>query len=301
MECYISKHDSWEWDEDAHRSVIVGQIYKGFPIVSESQRKTAEGWAKTMKAIQIPEELTECGVDGYDDRMNNKIFKVYYMANYAGKKIKLYFDMYVPQMLDLMRHGVIEKEIIKVPLVFIDRSRLVMKDGEFHKEYIEKVEKKRILKETKAISTKDLKFGHCYSKTEDGQKFIYIGPVKGKGHLIIDTGWDDEELRNPSRWHDHIKITKSLGFKFARPEFYKTADDILSYVKLKRDIYNKNISDAEEINKERIAEAKAKAEGGYGWGRGNWQYFYTSYPVPKYEDEFEKLDILENLLNTVDK
>ena len=149
MECYVSKSDNWEWDPEARRSVKVGEIYKGFPIVSESQRKTAEQWAKTMQAIEIPEVLENCGVDGFDDRMNNKIFKVYYMANYHGKKIKLYFDMYVPQMLDLMQHGTIEKEIIKNPLVFIDRSRLVMKDGEYHKEYVEKELQKKILKERK--------------------------------------------------------------------------------------------------------------------------------------------------------
>ena len=112
MECYISKNDEWEWDREAQRSVKVGETYKGFPIVSESQRKTAESWARTMQAIQIPERLENCGVDDFDDRMNNKIFKIYYMANYRGKKIKLYFDMYVPQMLDLMRNGAIEKEII---------------------------------------------------------------------------------------------------------------------------------------------------------------------------------------------
>ena len=301
MECYISKNDEWKWDRKAQRNVKVGETYKGFPIVSESQRKTAESWARTMQAIQIPERLENCGVDDFDDRMNNKIFKIYYMANYRGKKIKLYFDMYVPQMLDLMRNGAIEKEIIKVPLVFIDRSRLVMENGEFHKEYLEKEANKKALKETKAISVKDLKLGSCYSKTKDGQQFIYVGPVKGQGHLIIDLGWGGDELREPSIWTNGIKITKSLGFKFEHAEGSVKPKVLQDYIVKKRKAYNDEIERISKINEERMAEAKRRAEGSPSWG-WSWQAYFSPQLIPDYSKEFETVNELENILsNVVDK
>lgn len=297
MECYIKREEYWVWN--GTERVRMEDIFKGFPIVSESQRKTAEGWAGTMKAIQIPEELENCGVDDFDDRMNNKIFKVYYMANYAGKKIKLYFDMYVPAMLDLMRNGIIDHEIIKTPLLFIDRARLVVKDGELHKEYIEKEAKKKALKETKTISTKDLKLGSCYSKTEDGQKFIYVGPVKGQGHLIINTGWNDKELKDPVYYSPHIKITTSLGFKFEHADEAVSVNDLKEYIVKKRKVIQEQIDDAIKINEQRKQEAKERAQREqWGWG---WEHYFSPYSIPEYKETFELIDYLEKLLSTVDK
>lgn len=299
MECYLSKWDKGSWEDGEYKSNFVG--YKGFPIVSENQRATAEKWSKTMKAIDIPEELENCGVDGFDDRMNNKIFKVYYTTSIRGKETRIYFDMYVPEMLDLMRNGIIEHEIIKVPLVFIDRARLVMKDGKFYKEYMAKEAKKKALKETKVISAKSLKVGSCYSRTEDGDCFYYLGPIKGQGHAFIHTSsWGaDNVFDNPSFYYDSIRITKSLGFKFEHGKKAVDENTIKKYFVKKRKLYEEDIESAKKINDERIKEAKERAQK-TPWAT-NWEVYYSPYNIPKYENEFELLDTVEKLFETVDK
>ena len=148
---------------------------------------------------------------------------------------------------------------------------------------------------------KDLKLGGCYSKTKDGQQFIYVGPVKGQGHLIIDLGWGGDELREPSIWTNGIKITKSLGFKFEHAEGSVKPKVLQDYIVKKRKAYNDDIERVNKINEERMAEAKRRAEGSPSWG-WSWQAYFSPQLIPDYSKEFETVNELENILsNVVDK
>ncbi len=233
MECYVIK------DRD---------MYKGFPIVSEASRKTAEEWARNGFKVDIPEELKDCGVDDFDDRLNNKIFKVYFMTKLKGKEQKLYFDMYVPAMLEVMKNGIIEKGIIKVPLLFIDRTRLVMFGGELHQDYLKRKEEQAQKKADPKIPIKELVIGGVYTSSRGGKKVVFAGKVP-EGYYVIKRYNDSDPLlsRSLPRWDD-VCIIKSPSFKQRIDESY-TIKDLIKYADMRENDFKKEIIYLEDRKK----------------------------------------------------
>lgn len=178
------------------------QDIRGFPIINEKQRKTAISWAKTEEYIQIPDVISGLEIVGLVDRLKNKIFKLRYNTVIKKKKYSILFDMYTYEMLDVMQNSSIVNSVIQGEIVFLDRARLALKDGSYHKEWLEKQQLKR-------IPASELQFGHVYKTTPNGSEYIYLGR-KDKNFVSldcliynngkIDTDWD---------WYDRTNKTVS--------------------------------------------------------------------------------------------
>ena len=181
MDCYV-RLDSWD------------KRFKGFPVYSDKARSSAQNWAGPEGfVIQIPDTLVNCGIDGYDDRMNNKVFKVFYFTKIRGQVQKLYFDMYAEPLVDLLMQGTVDNGIIKTPITFIDRGRLVIENGALHKEYLQKQQQKAVNKLLKKIPTKNLILGGVYRKTPGSSNmYLYLGK---HGDLFYEAQVDEYVLK----------------------------------------------------------------------------------------------------------
>lgn len=181
--------------------------YKGFPVITENSRKTAIEWSGDDKPVEFPDELENLCVDGIEDRMNNKIFKLYALRKINGKMCRVYFDMYADAMLDVLQNGSVSEGIIKSPVVVIGRSKLAVKGGELHTAYL----KEQSIKNAKAISSKELEVGKIYGTRgpEDGL-YLYLGRPRGVGHVMIDVTVDEGKYTLRS-W---AKITTTTNLKF---------------------------------------------------------------------------------------
>lgn len=200
IDCYL-KYGDWE-----NRT-------KGFPIVNESQRKTAINWSGTKEFIQIPDKLENVKVDDFDDRMNNKIFKAFYTMEIEGKLTDIYFDIYVPEMLDIMKYGCIKEGVIQNPIVFLDRARLTMENGELHKQWLKKEKEKQENKETKRIPVSELKFGHVYKQSLNGKQYVFLGKCNN-GYLLLESFSWSNEMNIEFAYNHNLSIHKSLNFKY---------------------------------------------------------------------------------------
>ena len=181
MDCYV-RLDSWD------------KRFKGFPVYSDKARSSAQNWAGPEGfVIQIPDTLVNCGIDGYDDRMNNKVFKVFYFTKIRGQVQKLYFDMYAEPLVDLLMQGTVDNGIIKTPITFIDRGRLVIEKGALHKEYLQKQQQKAVNKLLKKIPTKNIILGGVYRKTPGSSNmYLYLGK---HGDLFYEAQVDEYVLK----------------------------------------------------------------------------------------------------------
>lgn len=181
--------------------------YKGFPVISENSRKTAISWSGEKEPVEFPDELVNLCVDGIEDRMNNKIFKLYALRKIDGKMCRVYFDMYADSMLDVLQNGSVSEGVIKTPVVVIGRSKLAVKGGELHTAYL----KEQSIKNTKAISAKELEVGKIYgTKSPTEGLFLYLGRPRGVGHIMIDVKFDGDKYE----LYPWAKILNTVNLKF---------------------------------------------------------------------------------------
>lgn len=166
-----------------------GKQYKGYIVLNDKMRNTANSWAGDYsKTIYLPDTLTNLRIYDYDDRMNNKIFKIAYMH----ENTEITFDIYCDSLLEILMYGVIKDGIILSEIIPINGAKLVLKNGNLHKEYIEKQNKK---KEKASIpKIKNFIEGNVYKRddTKYGE-YMYLGKYDGK-HVFQNFykyGYDD--------------------------------------------------------------------------------------------------------------
>lgn len=248
--------------------------YKGFPVVSENSRKTAMEWSDTKEPVEFPDELVNLCVDGIEDRMNNKIFKLYALRKIDNKMSRVYFDMYADAMLDVLQYGSVSEGVIKSPVVVIGRSKLVIKNGELHKEFLER----QALKNTKAISTKDLEVGKVYGTSGPNLGLhLYLGRVKGVGHLLMDVYMPYNEKTYKLDW---ARMVSSPNLKF------KNEDNI-------------NFTKAQIINS--IMGDMARKERDVVRAQGNLDDFRNNRRQWYWKDENDFLKELDDAKKVVEK
>lgn len=171
--------------------------YKGYPIFTERMRVNAEAYGD--KKIDIPSVNTGYTLFDVDDRMNNKIFKIYKVFEYNAKKYTVSFDLYTDALLEILLNSKIENGVILSPITFIDGGKLVLENGELHNEYLKRQSK------VLAKPLKEFKIGYKYKRQkEQYQSYIYYGKINGKHYFIQDNEdyctWDNGfvEVKTPT-------------------------------------------------------------------------------------------------------
>lgn len=197
--------------------------YKGYPIFTPQMRKSAQAWAgKDGIEIEIPDVISDFQVFDFDDRMNNKIFKIkrqfgdYYVS----------FDLYCDALLEVMLHGCIEKGIIKSELTFISGGKLVLKDGDMYNKYQEEQAK------VSAPKIKKFEVGHAYkvqSPTES-DCFIYLG--KGSKHYFLKGGFEKITYISETPWVD-LRAQKSMTLRIDCGEFPLSVKELNELLELR--------------------------------------------------------------------
>lgn len=171
MEVIIKSYDA-EFSQDK---------FKGYIIFSPNMRKSAIKWGgEFQQEVVLPDELVGLRVYDYEDRLNNKIFKVAYPWN--GKEIT--FDLYCDSLLEIMLEGKIRDGVILSEMVSIEGGKLVLKGGEQYNKY----NARQVAKQEKAKKPKITSFviGNWYCRDKDGTvKHIYLGKLDGK-HVFVE-------------------------------------------------------------------------------------------------------------------
>lgn len=255
--------------------------YKGFPVVSENSRKTAIEWSGTDKPIEFPDELENLCVDGIEDRMNNKIFKLYALRKIDNKMCRVYFDMYADAMLDVLQYGSVSEGVIKSPVVVIGRSKLTAKGGELHQEYLKNI----AIKNTKALSVKELEVGKVYGRTGPSEDLhLYLGRVKGVGHLVM--GLNRYRNSKPALSEWDIRLSSSPNLKFKN-------EDNISFSKVEIiDVLSKAVAKDERY----VSSTKRELE---EYRKGQNRYYWKSeeYYLEKIEKEQATVDKYKKALD----